>query len=44
MNEALADMKKDGTLTKLSKEFFAGQDVSKEKKYDFKTIDVSDVE
>ncbi|MGT2887246.1 transporter substrate-binding domain-containing protein [Streptococcus didelphis] len=44
MNKALEEMKKDGTLTKLSKKFFAGQDVSKEKKYDFKKIDVSDVE
>ncbi|VTS22484.1 extracellular solute-binding protein [Streptococcus pseudoporcinus] len=44
VNKTLAEMKKDGTLTKLSKEFFAGQDVSKEKKYDFKKIDVSDVD
>ncbi|MGT2686369.1 transporter substrate-binding domain-containing protein [Streptococcus porcinus] len=44
VNQTLAEMKKDGTLTKLSKEFFAGQDVSKEKKYDFKKIDVSDVD
>lgn len=29
INEALADMRKDGTLTKLSKKFFAGKDVSK---------------
>lgn len=44
VNKVLKEMKEDGTLTKLSKEFFAGQDVSKEKKYDFKKIDVSDVE
>ncbi|MGT2906309.1 transporter substrate-binding domain-containing protein [Streptococcus dentiloxodontae] len=43
MNQALKDMRKDGTLTKLSKKFFAGQDVSKEKDYDFQKIDVSDV-
>ncbi|MBM7635996.1 transporter substrate-binding domain-containing protein [Streptococcus saliviloxodontae] len=43
MNEALEAMKKDGTLTKLSEKFFAGQDVSKEKDYDFQKIDVSDV-
>ncbi|MBM7641787.1 transporter substrate-binding domain-containing protein [Streptococcus loxodontisalivarius] len=43
MNDALADMKEDGTLTELSEKFFAGQDVSQEKDYDFQTIDVSDV-
>ena len=40
----LEDMRKDGTLTKLSKQFFAGQDVTKERKYDFETVDISDVE
>lgn len=44
VNDTLKEMKKDGTLTKLSEQFFAGQDVSKEKKYDFKKVDVSDVE
>ncbi|MDO4666836.1 MAG: transporter substrate-binding domain-containing protein [Streptococcus sp.] len=44
VNGALEEMRKDGTLTKLSEKFFAGQDVSKEKKYDFETIDISDVE
>lgn len=44
MNEALEDMRQDGTLTKLSEQFFAGEDVSKEKDYDFEKIDVSDVE
>lgn len=44
VNDTIKEMKKDGTLTKLSKQFFAGQDVSKEKKYNFKKIDVSDVE
>lgn len=40
----LEDMRKDGTLTKLSKQFFAGQDVTKERKYDFETVDISDIE
>ena len=40
----LEDMRKDGTLTKLSKQFFAGQDVTKERKYNFETVDISDVE
>ncbi|WP_106494597.1 transporter substrate-binding domain-containing protein [Lentibacillus sp. Marseille-P4043] len=30
VNEALTDMREDGTLTKLSKEFFGGKDVSKQ--------------
>lgn len=44
VNNTIKEMKKDGTLTKLSKKFFADKDVSKEKKYNFKKVDVSDVE
>ncbi|KHD44203.1 transporter substrate-binding domain-containing protein [Streptococcus hongkongensis] len=44
VNATIKEMKKDGTLTKLSEKFFAGKDVSKEKKYNFKKVDVSDVE
>lgn len=44
VNNTIKEMKKDGTLTKLSKKFFADKDVSKEKKYNFKNVDVSDVE
>ncbi len=38
VNKALADMKKDGTLTKLSKKFYAGMDVSKEPDFDIKPV------
>jgi cystine transport system substrate-binding protein len=38
VNKALADMKKDGTLTKLSKEFYAGMDVSKKPEFDIKPV------
>ncbi|KXT83911.1 Cystine ABC transporter, periplasmic cystine-binding protein FliY [Streptococcus sp. DD11] len=41
---ALEEMRKDGTLTKLSEKFFAGQDVTQEKKFDYETVDISDVE
>ncbi|EHI69368.1 transporter substrate-binding domain-containing protein [Streptococcus ictaluri] len=44
VNQTLKEMKKDCSLKKLSEQFFAGQDVSKEKTYDFKKIDVSDVD
>lgn len=44
VNNTIKEMKKDGTLTKLSKKFFADKDVSKEKKYNFKKVDDSDVE
>lgn len=44
MNQALEDMRKDGTLKQLSEKFFAGQDVTEEKDYDFPVIDVSDME
>lgn len=30
VNEVIAEMKEDGTLTKISEEFFGGLDVSKE--------------
>ncbi|MFS1663958.1 transporter substrate-binding domain-containing protein [Streptococcus sp. zg-JUN1979] len=43
-NDTLEDMRQDGTLQKLSKQFFAGQDVTQEKDYDYPVIDVSDVE
>lgn len=39
LNKALQDMKEDGTLTKLSKEFFAGMDASKKPTVDIKDID-----
>ncbi|WP_077325588.1 transporter substrate-binding domain-containing protein [Virgibacillus siamensis] len=42
INEALADMHKDGTLTKLSKKFFAGADVSK--KPDAKIREIEGIE
>lgn len=41
LNEQLQAMREDGTLTKLSEQFFGGQDVSVQKEYDFETIDVS---
>ncbi|MFI3887633.1 transporter substrate-binding domain-containing protein [Streptococcus parauberis] len=44
VNKTIKQMKKDGTLTKLSKKFFADKDVSKKKKFNFKKVDVSDVE
>lgn len=37
-------MKKDGTLTKISEKFFAGQDVTKKTKVDYTEIDISDIE
>lgn len=43
MDQALEDMRQDGTLKKLSEQFFAGQDVSVQKDYNFEKIDVSDV-
>ena len=44
INGALEDMRKDGTLTKLSEKFFAGQDVTQEKEFDYETVDISDVD
>ena len=44
VNKAIKDMKKDGTLTKISEKFFAGQDVTKKTKVDYTEIDISDVE
>lgn len=44
VNQALKEMKEDGTLKKLSEQFFAGQDVTKETKVDYTEIDISDVE
>lgn len=44
VNQTLEEMRKDGTLRKLSEQFFSGQDVSVEKDYDFQVIDISDVE
>ena len=44
VNKAIKDMKKDGTLTKISKKFFAGQDVTKKTKVNYTNIDISDVE
>ncbi|ETW90254.1 hypothetical protein X839_04895 [Streptococcus thermophilus MTH17CL396] len=44
VNKAIKDMKKDGTLTKISEKFFAGQDVTKKTKVDYTEIDISDIE
>lgn len=44
VNQALKEMKEDGTLKKLSEQFFAGQDVTKETKVDYTEIDIADVE
>lgn len=44
VNKAIKDMKKDGTLTKISEKFFAGQDVTKKTKVNYTNIDISDVE
>jgi cystine transport system substrate-binding protein len=37
-------MRKDGTLTKLSKKFFQGEDVTKKHYNSYKKIDISDVD
>lgn len=42
VNEILEEMHEDGTLTNLSLDFYDGEDVTKEKDYDFTVIDVSD--
>ena len=39
INETLADMKQDGTLTELSEEFFAGEDVSEKPEENIRTIE-----
>ena len=43
-NEALKSMKEDGTLTEISKTFFAGEDVTQPKDLKLEKIDFSDVE
>lgn len=43
INGALEEMRADGTLTALSKQFYGGEDVSVQLNYDFPIIDVSDV-
>ena len=43
-NEALKSMKEDGTLTEISKTFFAGEDVTQPKDIKLEKIDFSDVE
>lgn len=43
-NEALQAMKDDGTLTKISQTFFAGEDVTRPREMTMETIDISDVE
>lgn len=43
-NKVLDDMRKDGSLKKLSEKFFGGQDVTKDQHFDFPKVDVSDVE
>jgi len=42
INGALEEMRADGTLTALSEEFYAGEDVSVQIDYDFPVIDVSE--
>ena len=42
INGALEEMKADGTLTALSKQFYGGEDVSVQIDYDFPIIDVSE--
>ncbi|GEL08299.1 transporter substrate-binding domain-containing protein [Salisediminibacterium halotolerans] len=42
LNEVLAEMMEDGTITELSEQFFGGQDVSEEPDVDF--VDVPDVD
>ncbi len=44
VNQAIKSMKKDGTLTKISKQFFAGQDVTQKTKVDYTDIDISDID
>ena len=44
VNQAIKSMKKDGTLTKISQQFFAGQDVTKKTKVDYTDIDISDID
>lgn len=44
MNTTLAAMRKDGTLKKLSEEFFGGQDVTQDQHFNYPKIDVSDIE
>ena len=43
-NEAMDAMKKDGTLKKISEQFFAGQDVTEPKEFKTEKIDISDVD
>ena len=43
-NEAMDEMKKDGTLKKISEQFFAGQDVTEPKDFKTEKIDISDVD
>ena len=43
-NKALKSMKEDGTLTEISKTFFAGEDVTQPKDLKLEKIDFSDVE
>lgn len=42
INDILEEMHEDGSLSAISVEFYDGEDVSKQKEYDFETIDVSD--
>lgn len=44
VDAALEAMRKDGTMKKLSEEFFAGEDVSVDKHYDLDTVDYSDID
>ncbi|MCB5070425.1 transporter substrate-binding domain-containing protein [Streptococcus mutans] len=44
INKAVKDMRKDGTLTKLSKKFFQGEDVTKKHHNSYKKIDISDID
>ena len=44
INKAVKDMRKDGTLTKISKKFFQGEDVTKKHHNSYKKIDISDID
>ncbi|MGT2925092.1 transporter substrate-binding domain-containing protein [Streptococcus caviae] len=44
INKVMKDMRKDGTLSKLSKKFFQGEDVTKKRQNNYKEIDISDID
>ena len=44
INKAMKDMRKDGSLSKLSKKFFQGEDVTKKRQNNYKKIDISKID